>query len=324
VTSGNYAQAIFAGIAEVLQEAGVEGGNVKELIHGTTVATKAIIERRGARTGLVTTEGFRDLLEIGRLRPDAALRYGSRTSGTLGAPPLALRSGRTARPSRRSDPSARPGQLERAIAGIASENLVSMAVCLIHAYANLGHEQAVAASIRERLPQMYLTLSSEVLPEIREFERTSMTVANAYVMPVLDRYLSTLETGLGAFDIRVPLLTMQSNGGVMNAAQARARPVQLIESGPAAGVIGAAAMARRLGVENVISLDMGVTTTKASVIEEYEIRRSSEFEVGGPISRESRLYKGGGYLLRTPAIDIAEVGAGGGSILTVDDVCALP
>ena len=199
-----------------------------------------------------------------------------------------------------------------------------MAVCLIHAYANLGHEQAVAASIRERLPQMYLTLSSEVLPEIREFERTSMTVANAYVMPVLDRYLSTLETGLGAFDIRVPLLTMQSNGGVMNAAQARARPVQLIESGPAASVIGAAAMARRLGVENVISLDMGVTTTKASVIEEYEIRRSSEFEVGGPISRESRLYKGGGYLLRTPAIDIAEVGAGGGSILTVDDVCALP
>jgi len=212
---------------------------------------------------------------------------------------------------------------ERAIAGIASENLEAVAVCLIHAYANPKHEQAVAASIRQRLPQVYLTLSSEVLPEIREFERTSTTVANAYVMPVLDRYLSTLETGLGAFEIRAPLLTMQSNGGVMTAAQARARPVQLIESGPAAGVIGAAAMARRLGVENVISLDMGGTTTKASVIEEYEIRRSSEFEVGGPISRGSRLNKGGGYLLRTPAIDIAEVGAGGGSILTVDDAGAL-
>jgi N-methylhydantoinase A len=142
-------------------------------------------------------------------------------------------------------------------------------------------------------------------------------------MPVLDRYLSTLETGLGAFEITAPLLTMQSNGGVMTAARARTRPVQLIESGPAAGVIGTAAMARRLGVANVISLDMGGTTTKASVIEDYEIRRSSEFEVGGPISRGSRLNKGGGYLLRTPAIDIAEVGAGGGSILAVDSAGAL-
>jgi N-methylhydantoinase A len=213
--------------------------------------------------------------------------------------------------------------LERAIAGIAAENLESVAVCLIHAYANPGHERAVAASIRERLPDVYLTLSSDVLPEIREFERTSTTVANAYVMPLLDRYLATLETGLGTFGITAPLLTMQSNGGVMTAARARARPVQLIESGPAAGVIGTAAMARRLGIANIISLDMGGTTTKASVIEEYEIRRSSEFEVGGPISRGSRLNKGGGYLLRTPAIDIAEVGAGGGSILAVDDAGAL-
>jgi N-methylhydantoinase A len=137
-----------------------------------------------------------------------------------------------------------------------------VAVCLIHAYANPKHEEAIAASVRERLPELYLTLSSEVLPEIREFERTSTTVANAYVMPVLDRYLSTLETGLGAFKITAPLLTMQSNGGVMTAARARVRPVQLIESGPAAGVIGAAAMARRLSVANVISLDMGGTTTK--------------------------------------------------------------
>jgi N-methylhydantoinase A len=213
--------------------------------------------------------------------------------------------------------------LEQAIAGIAAENLESVAVCLIHAYANPKHEQAVATSIHERLPEVYLTLSSEVLPEIREFERTSTTVANAYVMPVLDRYLSTLETGLGEFEITAPLLTMQSNGGVMTAARARTRPVQLIESGPAAGVIGTAAMARRLGLANVISLDMGGTTTKASVIEEYEIRRSGEFEVGGPISRGSRLNKGGGYLLRTPAIDIAEVGAGGGSILTVDGAGAL-
>jgi len=322
-TSGNYAEAIFAGIAEVLQEAGILGGNLKELIHGTTVATNAIIERRGARTGLVTTEGFRDLLEIGRLRlmrlydmdqerpaPLVRRRWRFEVAERL------THRGEVVRPLDHDS-------LDRAIAGIAAENLESVAVCLIHAYANPKHEQAIAASIRERLPEVYLTLSSEVLPEIREFERTSTTVANAYVMPVLDRYLSTLETGLGAFEIRAPLLTMQSNGGVMTAARARARPVQLIESGPAAGVIGAAAMARRLGVANVISLDMGGTTTKASVIEEYEIRRSSEFEVGGPISRGSRLNKGGGYLLRTPAIDIAEVGAGGGSILAVDSAGAL-
>jgi len=322
-TSGNYAEAIFAGIAEVLQEAGILGGNLKELIHGTTVATNAIIERRGARTGLVTTEGFRDLLEIGRLRlmrlydmdqerpaPLVRRRWRFEVAERL------THRGEVVRPLDHDS-------LDRAIAGIAAENLESVAVCLIHAYANPKHEQAIAASIRERLPEVYLTLSSEVLPEIREFERTSTTVANAYVMPVLDRYLSTLETGLDAFEIRAPLLTMQSSGGVMTAARARVRPVQLIESGPAAGVIGTAAMARRLGVANVISLDMGGTTTKASVIEEYEIRRSSEFEVGGPISRGSRLNKGGGYLLRTPAIDIAEVGAGGGSILAVDSAGAL-
>jgi N-methylhydantoinase A len=322
-TSGNYAEAIFAGIRDVLGEAGVAGDSVKELIHGTTIATNAIIERRGARTGLVTTEGFRDLLEIGRLRLMRLYDMDQERPA-----PLVRRRWRFEVAERLDHRGAviHPldrGSVERAVAGIAAERLESVAVCLIHAYANPAHEHAVAALIRKRLPEVYLTLSSEVLPEIREFERTSTTVANAYVMPVLDGYLSSLETGLGAFDIRAPLLTMQSNGGVMTAARARARPVQLIESGPAAGVIGAAAMARQLCLANVISLDMGGTTTKASVVEDYEIRRSSEFEVGGPISRGSRLNKGGGYLLRTPAIDIAEVGAGGGSIVMVDDVGAL-
>src|SRR5215831_18270453 len=201
-TSNNYAEAIFAGIADVLQEAGISGGHVKELIHGTTVATNAIIERRGARTGLVTTEGFRDQLEIGRLRlmrlyhmdqerpaPLVRRRWRFEVAERLD------HRGKVIRPLDRDT-------LERAIAGIAAENLESVAVCLIHAYANPAHEHAVAASIRERLPDVYITLSSEVLPEIREFERTSTTVANAYVMPVLDKYLATLETGLETFDIR--------------------------------------------------------------------------------------------------------------------------
>jgi N-methylhydantoinase A len=322
-TSGNYAEAIFAGIHDVLEEAGIPGDRVRELIHGTTVATNAIIERRGARAGLVTTEGFGDLLEIGRLRLMRLYDMDQERPA-----PLVRRRWRFEVLERLDHRGAvirplDPNTLEQAVAGIAAEKIESVAVCLIHAYANPVHERAVAAAIRERLPGVYLTLSSEVLPEIREFERTSTTVANAYVMPVLESYLSSLETGLGRFGIPAPLLTMQSNGGVMTAARARARPVQLIESGPAAGVIGAAAMARRLGLANVISLDMGGTTTKASVVEEYEIRRSNEFEVGGPISRGSRLNKGGGYLLRTPAIDIAEVGAGGGSIVMVDDAGAL-
>ena len=322
-TSGNYAEAILGGICDVLAEAGIAGDRVEELIHGTTVATNAIIERRGARTGLVTTEGFRDLLEIGRLRlmrlydmdqerPAPLVRRRWRFEV---AERLDYR-GKVIRPLDRDS-------LNQAIAGIAAENIQSVAVCLVHAYANPAHERAVAAAIRERLPEIYLTVSSEVLPEIREFERTSTTVANAYVMPILDRYLSSLETGLDAFGIRAPLLTMQSNGGVMTASRARARPVQLIESGPAAGVIAAAAMARRVGIANIVSLDMGGTTAKASVVEDYEIRRSSEFEVGGPVSRGSRLNKGGGYLLRTPAIDIAEVGAGGGSIVSLDGAGAL-
>ena len=322
-TSGNYAEAILRGIRDVLAEASIAGDRVEELIHGTTVATNAIIERRGARTGLVTTEGFRDLLEIGRLRlmrlydmdqerpaPLVRRRWRFEVAERLD------HRGEVIRPLDRDS-------LAQAIAGIAAESIQSVAVCLIHGYANPAHERAVAAAIRERLPEIYLTVSSEVLPEIREFERTSTTVANAYVMPILDRYLSSLETGLGAFGIRAPLLTMQSNGGVMTASRARARPVQLIESGPAAGVIAAAAMARRVGIANVVSLDLGGTTAKASVVEDYEIRRSSEFEVGGPISRGSRLNKGGGYLLRTPAIDIAEVGAGGGSIVSLDDAGAL-
>ena len=191
-TSGNYAEAIFTGIADVLQEAGIAGGDVKELIHGTTVATNAIIERRGARTGLVTTEGFRDLLEIGRLRLMRLYDMDQERPA-----PLVRRRWRfevAERLDHRGEVIHPLDQdsLVRVIAGIAAENLETVAVCLIHAYANPKHEQAVAASIRERLPKLYLTLSSEVLPEIREFERTSTTVANAYVMPVLDRYLSTL------------------------------------------------------------------------------------------------------------------------------------
>jgi len=206
---------------------------------------------------------------------------------------------------------------------LVAEGVESIAVCLLHAYANPSHEQAIGAVVRERAPGVALTVSSDILAEMREFERTSTTVTNAYVMPVMARYLESLERELTRIGLRGPLLVMQSNGGVMTAAHGRHRPVHVIESGPAAGVIATAALARRIDEGNVISIDMGGTTAKASVIEAYEIKRTGEFEIGGSMSQGSRLYKGSGYLLRVPAIDIAEVGAGGGSIVSVDGAGAL-
>jgi N-methylhydantoinase A len=322
-TTVNYAEAVVQGIAELLAEAAVGGGDVAEIIHGTTVATNAILERRGARTGLVTTEGFRDLLEIGRLRLSRLYDMDHRRP-----PPLVRRRWRL-EVGERLDHRGKvvraldPASVETAVGVIVEEGLEAVAICLIHAYANPAHERAVGAAIRVKAPHIHVTLSSEILPEIREFERTSTAVANAYVMPVMDRYLSRLEAETRALGIAVPVSIMQSNGGIMTAGRARRRPVQLIESGPAAGVIAGAALSRRAGLPNVISLDMGGTTAKAAVIEGHEITRSNELEIGGPISQGSRLNKGGGYLLRTPAIDIAEVGAGGGSLVTVASSGAL-
>ena len=322
-TTGNYAEAVVRGIAELLTAADVAGSDVAEIIHGTTVATNAILERRGARTGLVTTEGFRDLLEIGRLRLSRLYDMDHRRPL-----PLVRRRWRLEVAERLDHRGALvrsldPPSVEKAIDAIVEEGLEAVAICLLHSYANPAHEREVGAALRARVPTLHVTLSSDVLPEIREFERTSTAVANAYVMPVMARYLSRLETETGTLGIAAPLSIMQSNGGIMTAERARRRPVQLIESGPAAGVIATAALARRADLANVISLDMGGTTAKASVIEKYAITRSSEIEIGGPISQGSRLNKGGGYLLRTPAIDIAEVGAGGGSLVTVASSGAL-
>jgi N-methylhydantoinase A len=322
-TTANYAEAIITGTTALLADAGLSPAVVGDVIHGTTVATNAILERRGARTGLITTAGFRDLLEIGRLR--LARLYDLDFERPA---PLVLRRLRLEVVERMSHVGEVITALDRssvevAIDRLAGEGIESVAVCLLHAYANPSHEQAIGAIVRERAPGLALTLSSDILPEMREFERTSTAVTNAYVMPVMARYLESLERELGRVGLPGPLLIMQSNGGVMTAEHGRGRPVHVIESGPAAGVIATAALARRIGEGNVISIDMGGTTAKASVIEGFEIKRTGEFEIGGSMSQGSRLYKGSGYLLRVPAIDIAEVGAGGGSIVSVDGAGAL-
>ena len=317
-STGNYAEAIVQGVRELGTAAGIDPGRIGELIHGTTVATNAILERRGARTGLLTTEGFRDLLEIGRLR--LARLYDLDFERPAPLVPRRWRREVAERTSHRGEvlTPLDPKSVAAAVDLLVAEGVESIAVCLLHAYANAAHEQAVGAVVRERAPGLALTLSSEILPEMREFERTSTAVTNAYVMPVMSRYLGDLERELAALGLHASILVMQSNGGVMTVESGRRRPVHVIESGPAAGVIATATLARRIGEPNALSIDMGGTTAKASVIEGYAIKRTGEFEIGGLVSQGSRLNRGTGFLLRVPAIDIAEVGAGGGSIVTVD------
>jgi N-methylhydantoinase A len=322
-TPADYSQAIRAGLQALLADMGVDGAALRELIHGATVAGNAILEHKGAATGLITTKGFRDVLEIRRLRmprlydmhwqkpPPLVERY-----RRLEVDERITCRGEILRPLRPEDSRA-------AIETLLERGVESIAVCLIHAYANPVHERLIAQQIRERAPHVAVSISSEVQPEIKEYERTSTTVINAYVQPVVERYLRGLEACLADLGVDAPLLIMQSSGGVMTAATARQRPIHMIESGPVAGVMGALHLGNAIGERHLITFDMGGTTAKASIIEDGQLTRSPEYEVGGGINVGHRLLKGGGYLLRVPAIDVAEVGAGGGSIAWLDKGGAL-
>jgi N-methylhydantoinase A/oxoprolinase/acetone carboxylase beta subunit len=207
----------------------------------------------------------------------------------------------------------------RAVAGRLREaGVESVAVCLLHSYLYPAHEERLGAILREKLPGVAVSLSSEILREQREYERSATTVVNAYVRPLMERYVGAIRNGLDGAGIAAPLTIMQSSGGVMTADDAKQRPVLALESGPAAGVVAALGMARRLGFANVITFDMGGTTAKASLIENGAVSRGREYEVGGSLSAGSRLMRGSGELLRIPTIDIAEVGAGGGSLAWLD------
>jgi N-methylhydantoinase A len=314
----DYSRAIRAGLQEICTQTPVAPEAVREVMHGTTVATNAILEGKGARTGLITTKGFRDVLEIRRMRMNRLYDiYWEKP------PPLVPRRWRyevTERLDHRGEvlvPLA-VGEARQVVQRLAAAGVVSVAVCLLHAYANPAHEQQVAEILHAEAPQLSVSLSSRVLPEIKEYERTSTTVINAYIRPVVEGYLQALETHLQELHMQAPLLIMQSNGGLMPASLAREMPIHIIESGPAAGVTGALEVSRRLGLNNVITLDIGGTTAKTSLIENGQLTRSPEYEVGGGMNIGHRLLKGGGYALRVPAVDIAEVGAGGGSIAWLD------
>src|SRR5262252_7683144 len=314
----NYARAIVDGLAEVFADSGLSGGDIEEIRHGTTVASNAILEHKGARVGLITTKGFRDVLEIRTLRMPRLYDL----AWTKPAP-LVERYLRKVVDERidhrgRVERTLDPADAERAVDALLAEKVEAIAVCLLNSFANPAHELMIKDIVTRKAPGLTLSISCEVLPEIKEYERTSTTVLNAYVMPIVANYLRVMRGNLDAAGIAAPLLLMQSNGGLTTAAAAMARPIHIIESGPAGGVVGAQALARAMQLKNVITFDMGGTTAKAAIVEQGELTRAHEYAVGAGIVIGSRLLTGAGYTLKVPAIDLAEVGAGGGSHVWID------
>ncbi|MFQ6017478.1 MAG: hydantoinase/oxoprolinase family protein [Kiloniellaceae bacterium] len=314
----NYARAITAGIDEVFREIGLAPADVAEIRHGTTVAANAILERKGARTGLITTKGFRDVLEIRNLRMPRLYDLTWEKPAPLVERYLRIVVDERVNTRGEIRKPLDPADAERAVERLLAEGVEAISVCLLNSFANPAHELMVKEIIARRAPGLPFCISFEVLPEIKEYERTSTTVINAYVMPIVARYLSSLRRDLDAAGVTSQLLLMQSNGGLSTAEAAIRLPMNIIESGPAGGVVGAQALAETIGLPNIITFDMGGTTAKTSLVENGEVTRSSEYQVGGGIMMHSRLLTGAGYLLKVPAIDLAEVGAGGGSIVWID------
>jgi N-methylhydantoinase A len=322
-TPGDYARAIMEGIQTLTRSLGSAPDDLAEVSHASTVATNTILEGKGANTALVTTEGFRDVLELRRIRVPRLYEPLYEKPA-----PLVPRRRRYEVKERLDSTGAvveplDETQVQELAVVLAAEGIEAVAISFLHAYANPAHERRVAQLLRAALPRCFICVSSEVLPEIREYERTSTTVVNAYIGPVVSHYLHSLRERLAGGGIRARLLMMQSSGGTMDVQQVLARPAIVVESGPAAGVIGAARLGARAGHENLITFDMGGTTAKASLIDAGRVVATDEYEVGGGISLSSRLAKGGGYALKLPVIDVSEVGAGGGSIVRIDSGGAL-
>ena len=313
-TPAEPAAAVVQGLGEVLDRAGAQSADLAVVLHGTTLATNALIERRGARTALVTTEGHRDVLEMAYEN-----RFEQYDVNVNRPPPLVPRPWRFAVPERMNAAGEvlRPLS-EKAVAALvpklATANIESVAVGFLHAYANPAHEELARDVLAKALPSLSITLASEVCPEIREFERFSTACANAYVRPLMATYLADLQERLAALGATCPFLLMTSGGGLASLATARQFPIRLVESGPAGGAILAARIARQLGLPRAASLDMGGTTAKICLIDDGAPQQSRAFEV----ARSYRFRRGSGLPVRIPVIEMVEIGAGGGSIATVD------
>jgi N-methylhydantoinase A len=322
-TPPDFNAAIASGVAAILADNGLASSQVEEFSHGATVATNCILTRTGAVTALITTAGFRDVLEIRRMRMHKLYDIDWEKPKPLVPRHLRLEIAARTDPYSGAEEPIDEAALRKIIGQLMDEGVESVAVCYLHAYANGGNEGRTRDVLLEMQPSWFVSISSEVLPEIKEYERTSTTVINAYVQPQVAHYARAIERDLRTMGIAAPVMVMQSNGGIVPLDVACRFPIHIIESGPAAGVMGAHALARQIGLVDVITFDMGGTTAKAAIIEGGEISRSPEYEVGGEISIGHRMMKGSGYLLRVPSIDLAEVSAGGGSLAWLDSVGTL-
>ena len=307
-------QGVLAGVRAILQAAGLVADDIAIVIHGTTLATNLVIERKGARTALLTTQGFRDVLAMGN-----ESRYDQYDLNILLPQPLVPRHLRLPVPERLDNEGNVLIPLDEAavralLPKLRAERVESIAVGFLHAFVNAAHEQRVREILTEALPDVPVSLSSEISPEMREWERFSTTVANAYVQPLMARYLRKLEDGLRDLGVGAPMFLMLSGGGLTTIDTACRFPIRLVESGPAGGAIFSAHIARQCGIETVLSFDMGGTTAKICLIDNYRPQTSRSFEV----ARVGRFKKGSGLPLRIPVIEMVEIGAGGGSIAHVD------
>ena len=309
-------EGVMTGVADILKLSGVKPADLGLIIHGTTLATNAIIERKGARTALVVTEGFRDSIEMAFEH-----RFEQYDIFMMKPPPLVARELRFGIPERLDG---RGNVLlpldEAAVRALAprlkAAGIEAIAIGYMHAYLDGKHERRTRDILAETMPDVSYSLSSEVSPEIREYERWSTAAANAYVQPVMDRYLGRLDAALKKQGFACPLFMITSGGGLTALDTARKFPIRLVESGPAGGAILAAALARQCGLDKVLSFDMGGTTAKICLIDNGEPQHSRTFEV----ARQYRFLKGSGLPLRIPVIEMVEIGAGGGSIASVDSL----
>ncbi len=317
-TPDDPARAVVEGVGQLLSELAIAPSSIAEILHGTTVGSNTILQRKGARTGLITTRGFRDVLEIGRIRmPDMFDLTWDKPK------PLVPRRHRLEVTERMAADGSvvtalSEGEVVAAGKALIEHGIETVAIAFINSYRNPAHELQAEAVLKRHFPKLLVTTSCAVLPEMKEYERTSTTVVNAYLLAAMRSYLQRLEEGLRGIGITAPVLVMTSNGGMLAANVTCEKPVLVVASGPAGGVIGSARLGSARGESDLIVFDMGGTTAKAVIIEDGRPSMTSEYEFRDGISTSSRFIKAGGYMLKVPAIDIAEVGAGGGSIAGID------
>jgi len=320
-TPSDPSEGVLIGVNNLLKEEKIDPQSINLVIHGSTVAINTVIEKKGANTGLLTTAGFKDILYIGRQNRPSLFHYRLKRPEPLVSRDKIKEMSERVLYNGKIHEKLDKTSAKILINDLKKTNVDAVAICLIHSYANPSHELELKELVKEAIGNVYLSVSSELLPEYREFERMNTTVMNAYIGPKVSKYIQKLENGLKLLNLN-KLLIMQANGGVMSPEAVLPRPINIIESGPAGGVLAASYIAKLTGRNKIISFDMGGTTAKTCLVQDYKPFLSSTYEVLSSESGDS-LVIGSGYPLKIPVMDMYEVGAGGGSIGWIDEGGAL-